>query len=767
MKTNLNNNWQYFDSWSEDIFGNNGGEIVRIPHANKLVPFNNYDESEVQILCGYRHIVNLTVRPSSTYLLTFEGVAHYSEVYLNGQFVGKHACGYTAFTLDITSFLQSGDNEIVVKVDSSYTLNQPPFGNVVDYQTYGGIYREVYLTEKRGTYVDDVFVQAEPLKPVVAEIKLANFDSNAEVSVEIVDGDKVVYSTCYNTQNDSITVVMDAELELWELDNPKLYTLVVEVNDDSYQTTFGVRSAQFTRDGFLLNGKPVKIVGLNRHQCYPYVGYAAPESLQRLDARMLKQTLCLNAVRTSHYPQSQHFVDECDKLGLLVFTEIPGWQHIGDSEWQEQAKNNVHDMIVQYRNHPSVILWGVRINESLDNDELYTQTNAMAHMLDPTRQTGGVRYIKKSHLLEDVYTYNDFNREGATNRKQVCDKNVPYLVTEFNGHMFPTKPYDDILHRTKHTLLYARMLNMVAKDNQTCGCFGWCFVDYTTNKDFGSGDRMCYHGVMDMFRNPKMAAGVYRSQGETPFLDVCFTTEIGDYPECIIGDMYVLTNAEKIKVFKGGSYVGTFTKDNSPYTHLKHPPILIDDLIGDRLVTEDGFSAKDANKIKKAFATIRAKGLNGLGLGIKLLILSLSKKYKLSIDAIVGLYSKYVTSWGSSANQITIQAYNGDNLVLEKTVSSALSHTLEVSASHTTLVEKATYDMALVNIAERDQNGNVCPYIAKAVTLRTEGDIQIVGPTVVPLVGGQAGTLVKTVGKAGKGTLWVDDKPIYFDIEIR
>ncbi|MBR7177585.1 MAG: glycoside hydrolase family 2 protein, partial [Clostridia bacterium] len=319
MKTNLNNNWQYFDSWSEDIFGNNGGEIVRIPHANKLVPFNNYDESEVQILCGYRHIVNLTVRPSSTYLLTFEGVAHYSEVYLNGQFVGKHACGYTAFTLDITNFLQSGDNEIVVKVDSSYTLNQPPFGNVVDYQTYGGIYREVYLTEKRGTYVEDVFVQAEPLKPVVAEIKLANLDSNAEVSVEIVDGDNVVYSTCYNTQNDSITVVMDVELELWELDNPKLYTLVVDVNDDSYQTTFGVRSAQFTRDGFLLNGKPVKIVGLNRHQCYPYVGYAAPESLQRLDARMLKQTLCLNAVRTSHYPQSQHFVDECDKLGLLVF----------------------------------------------------------------------------------------------------------------------------------------------------------------------------------------------------------------------------------------------------------------------------------------------------------------------------------------------------------------------------------------------------------------------------------------------------------------
>ncbi len=767
MKTNLNNNWQYFSEWSQGIFGNGGGEIVRIPHANKIVPFNNFDEGEVQILCGYRRIVKVDLQPNTTYLLTFEGVAHYSEVYVNGNFVGKHACGYTAFTLDITEFLQSGDNEIVVKVDSRYSLNQPPFGNVVDYQTYGGIYREVYLTQRHGTYVSDVFVQAEPFKPVVAEIKLANFDSNAEVSVEILDGDQVVYSTAYVSQTDALSVVMDVNLQLWELDDPKLYTLVVDVEGESYSTTFGVRSAQFTKDGFLLNGKPVKIVGLNRHQVYPYVGYAVPESLQRNDARILKNVLCLNAVRTSHYPQSQHFVDECDRLGLLVFTEIPGWQHIGDDEWQQQAKSNVKDMILQYRNHPSIILWGVRINESLDNDQLYTQTNAMAHLLDPTRQTGGVRYIKKSHLLEDVYTYNDFNHDGATNRKLICDKNVPYLVTEFNGHMFPTKPNDDILHRTKHTLLYARMLDHVARDKRTCGCFGWCFVDYTTNKDFGSGDRVCYHGVMDMFRNAKMASGVYRSLGDKPFLDIAFTTEIGDYPECIIGDMYALTNAEKIKVFKGGKYVGTFSKANSPFTHLKHPPILIDDLIGDRLVTEDGFSEKDALKIKKAFAIVRKKGLNGLGLGTKLLIFKLARKYKLAMNDIVGLYGKYVSSWGSSANQITIQAFNGDNLVEEKTICSAMTNTLEVCASHTKLVEKSTYDMALVSIVARDQNGNVCPYIAKAVTLRAEGDIEIVGPTVVPLVGGATGTLVKTVGKAGKGTLWVDDVAVDFDVVVQ
>ena len=120
-----------------------------------------------------------------------------------------------------------------------------------------------------------------------------------------------------------------------------------------------------------------------------------PESMQKFDVQILKKELGVNAVRTSHYPQSQHFVDACDELGLLVFTEIPGWQHIGDETWKKIAMKNTEEMVLQYRKHPSIILWGVRINESVDNDELYTETNRIAHALDSTRQTSGVRYIQK------------------------------------------------------------------------------------------------------------------------------------------------------------------------------------------------------------------------------------------------------------------------------------------------------------------------------------------------------------------------------------
>ena len=105
-------------------------------------------------------------------------------------------------------------------------------------------------------------------------------------------------------------------------------------------------------------------------------------------------------------------LEACDERGLLVFTEIPGWQHIGDEAWKQIAMKNTEEMVLQYRNHPSIILWGVRINESMDEDALYTETNRIAHALDSTRQTSGVRYIRKSSLLEDVYAYNDFSHQG-------------------------------------------------------------------------------------------------------------------------------------------------------------------------------------------------------------------------------------------------------------------------------------------------------------------------------------------------------------------
>ena len=168
---------------------------------------------------------------------------------------------------------------------------------------------------------------------------------------------------------------------------------------DYKEETFGFREVSITEEGFFLNGKRILLSGLNRHQSYPYVGYAMPKSMQVIDADLLKYEHGCDAVRTSHYPQSQYFINRCDEIGLLVFTEIPGWQHLGDSVWKEQVLTNVEEMVLQYRNHPSIFLWGVRVNESVDDDKLYEKTNALAKELDCSRPTGGVRYkIGRAHV---------------------------------------------------------------------------------------------------------------------------------------------------------------------------------------------------------------------------------------------------------------------------------------------------------------------------------------------------------------------------------
>ncbi|WP_262412015.1 glycoside hydrolase family 2 TIM barrel-domain containing protein [Aeromonas hydrophila] len=275
-----------------------------------------------------------------------------------------------------------------------------------------------------------------------------------------------------------------------------------------------------------MNGKPLKLMGLNRHQSFPYVGYAMGRSAQEQDAELVKRVLKCNVVRTSHYPQSTYFLDHCDRIGLLVFEEIPGWQHIGGPAWKAESVENVRRMIERDWNHPSIIIWGVRINESQDDHDFYTETNRLARELDPTRQTGGVRYIDESELLEDVYTMNDFSQGSeelpGNNRPHVALRNqrevtglsklVPYLVTEFNGHMYPTKRTDQEQRQAEHVSRHLRVLDAMHGDPNVSGCIGWCMFDYNTHQEFGSGDRICYHGVMDMFREPKFAAYAYISQ---------------------------------------------------------------------------------------------------------------------------------------------------------------------------------------------------------------------------------------------------------------
>ena len=487
------------------------------------------------------------------------------------------------------------------------------------------------------------------------------------------------------------------------------------------------------------------------------MGYAAPEALQREDARILKEELCCTAVRTSHYPQSRHFIDACDELGLLVFTELPGWQHIGDAAWKRRSVENVREMVTQYRNHPSIVLWGVRINESLDDDDFYRETNALAHSLDPSRQTSGVRYLEKSHLLEDVYAYNDFSHDGtapgAKKRSAVTpDMDKPYLISECNGHMFPTKSFDPWEKRQEHALRHARVQNAAASDGEISGCFGWVMFDYPTHKDFGSGDRVCYHGVMDAFRNPKLAAALYASQGDkTPVLEIGSPMDIGDYPAGNIGDIWAFTNAEEVALYKNDRFVASFRTKG--WDGLPHGPVAIDDTIGELLETQEHFPHDKAELLRKCLVSAGKNGLAGMPVADKARMAWAMARYKLTMDDGVALFGKYVGNWGGAATRWRFDARTGGKTVASVTRASGAALHMEVRVSKTALCEGDTWDAAAVRVRILDEHGTPASYAQLPVRFSLTGAAALIGPDTVTAEGGMTGTYVRTTGESGEAVL--------------
>ena len=776
MLQSLCNHWQFTQTWTEAFGRGEGSAIaVRLPHTVKELPLHYADHNAYQMCCGYRRTLSIPAEYAGKRLfLQFDGAAHIATVYVNGQEVCHHRTGYTAFRCEITHLVTPGeDARIAVQLDTTENPDVPPFGFVIDYLTYGGLYREVWLDVREQMLIEDIFVTTHGQDAEVS-VKAQGSD-HFRLSILELDG------TCLLTQDTTSPARLHLpNAKLWSLEDPHRYTLKCELLDscgkvaDTQEVKFGFRDIEFKEDGFYLNGKKTFLRGLNRHQCYPYIGYAAPESLQREDARILKQELGCVAVRTSHYPQSQYFIDECDNLGLLVFTEIPGWQHLGGASWKEQACENVKEMVLQYRNHPSIILWGVRINESQDCDELYRHTNAIAHALDPSRPTSGVRYLEKSNLLEDVYAFNDFshtgNNGGARPKKKVAPtSDNAILISEHNGHMFPTKSFDPWSKRQEHALRHARVLNDAIADGDHAGCFGWCMFDYPTHKDFGSGDRVCHHGVMDAFRNPKLAAAVYASQQEeTPVLVVGSPMDIGDYPGGQIGDVYAFTNASEVALYKNGQFVDKLRCDN--WKGLSHAPLRVEDTVGCLLETQEGFDKKKAELLRKCLVAIGKKGLAGLSPADYLRMAYTMMRYKLGYSDAFALYGKYIGNWGGEATQWRFDALEGGKVVASVTCCPSSNLHLEVTASATVLEEKQSYDMAAVRIRILDEFGNLAPYAQLPVRLHLEGAAELVGPDVVTAEGGMTGTYIRTAGQSGTAKLTISTaqtEPITIPFALR
>lgn len=606
----LNSNWMYYEDFRQEYidqkFKDNGFCTVNLPHANKIIPYNYFDEKMYQFISCYKKNIRFSENyKNKRILIDFEGVMAYARVYLNGTFVGEHKGGYTPFSFDITGLIEfDKENVLAVMVDSSERNDIPPFGNAVDYLTYGGIYRDVGLRVVGNIYIDNVFVKTldvlkenKKVKNIVYLKNTTGASGEVFLNAILKDGEEIVSQKCLSIRLDGnpeneFEIGLDdlSGIKIWDIEDPKLYKMLITINDngygisDNYEVSVGFRDVCIKNNGFYLNGNKVKIRGLNRHQSFPYVGYAMPERVQKKDADILKNDLHINTVRTSHYPQSRYFLDRCDEIGLLVLEEIPGWNFIGDDEWKKVAVRNVEEMIKRDWNHPSIFLWGVRINESIDDHDFYAETNNIAHMLDDTRQTGGIRCYEKGEFLEDVYTMNDFVYDGGDvilrEQKIVTGllEDVPYMVTEFNGHMYPAKRFDQEERLLEHAMRHARVQNAAASYKNMAGAIGWCAFDYNTHYNFGSGDRICYHGVMDMFRISKAAANFYKSQVDINKEIVLEPATIWAFGERNTGGvlpLVIFTNCDFIEFHMGKRLIGRYFPDRENFKNLEYPPVVI------------------------------------------------------------------------------------------------------------------------------------------------------------------------------------------------
>lgn len=330
----------------------------------------------------------------------FDGVSRNSSVWVNGHLIGSHFSGYSSFSYDISQYLKYGDegtNCIFVKIQADTFEGWWYEG--------AGIYRHTYLTvtdklrvKRWGTYVTTPFVSDK--KAVVdIETKVVNDYANEERAVlETIIYDADGNEAAQTSTEFEVAMVDEGVIKqsvtvknpvLWDLDNPMLYsaeTIILKDGSviDTYTTTFGIRTCEFTKEGFFLNGRHVDIKGTCNHQDFAGVGVALPDSINEFKIKKLKE-MGSNAYRCSHHPPTEELLDACDRLGMLVMDENR------KLDCTERGIEDLKSLLYRDRNHPSVIIW------CLDNEEVILGTvigkrieqrlREITHKIDPTRPT--------------------------------------------------------------------------------------------------------------------------------------------------------------------------------------------------------------------------------------------------------------------------------------------------------------------------------------------------------------------------------------------
>src|SRR3984885_9031892 len=618
LSYSLNTNWlfggQYMAGAETSFYQDSGFASVTLPHTVTPLSWRYWNASQWQQMWIYRRHFNggpllSTRRPGNRIIVEFDGVMVNATVVINDQPVSTHQGGYLPFSAELTDHVTSGDNLLAVLVDAN-CLPVPPMSygrgpTTVDFFQPGGIYRDVRLRVLPRAFLSDLFVQPTDVLTAQRRVDVeCTIDSalpthaDGSLLVELFDRDKLVATQAIPVSLDTPGVTTSklsltglGDIALWSTDNPKLYTVQATlafagVGTHVLSRRIGFREASFQDDGFYLNGERLQLFGLNRHQLYPYAGMAMPARVQRRDAEILKNELNCNMVRCSHYPQSPHFLDACDELGLLVWEEAPGWHNTNAAlGWQDLVVQNVSDMVKRDRSRPSVIIWGTRLNETPDLPGLWAATKQAAAQLDGSRpSSGAMAYHRATGWDEDVFAYNDYTRDRATGAALLRPPltGLPYLVTEAVG-VDEAKPRrfswtDPPVMLARQAALHGEAQSLARSEPGYAGMLAWAAFDYASPEGLDP-ESVKYAGVVDSFRVPKPGAAIYQSQVDPSvrpvIVPVFFWEPGGVFP--ITPPVMIASNCERLEIFVNGAHVATGlpAAKTSPFGDLLYPPFLV------------------------------------------------------------------------------------------------------------------------------------------------------------------------------------------------
>ncbi len=600
-----------------------GWETVTLPHTAKVEALvtgaPGSGTAQWQGRCWYRRTIPAgTVAPGQQAWLRLEGAMNVADVYLDGQKLGTHLGGYTPFVYDLTGKLASGKAALLaVRLDNTdNAITGPKPMADLDFNMYGGLYRGVSLIVKDALHITDpaladktasggVLVHVPAASAERASVRVQLHVRNASAGartfqlrhrLENAAGTVVASVTSKpltlaagadNQFTDTLDVARPA---LWHPRTPHLHTVHSDIIDDARlvdteTTRIGIRRFDITKDGCRINGDATFLRGTNRHQDYPYIGYALSDAAQRRDARKIKEA-GFDYIRLSHYLHAPAFMDACDELGIVVMNCLPGWQYFGkDPAFTELQYANIRSLIRRDRNHACVLLWEVSLNETGMPPEFIARTHALAHDELPGDQTFTCGWMRGYDVFIQARQHGGC--VGVTD--------VPCLVSEYgdweyyaqnaglNQTAWAGLAPDDAnsrqlrWHGEKRLLQQATNFQEAHNDNRKTTAFAdglWVMNDYNR----GYAPDIESSGCADLWRIPKFSYHFFRSQ--RPATERYANADSG--PMVFIASHWTPASALTVRVFSNADEValslnGTLIARQKPdadrlSTHLAHPP---------------------------------------------------------------------------------------------------------------------------------------------------------------------------------------------------